>query len=244
MSQKQKNKIIKTETRACDLCGELGRIEAVELLPGGGTLFECHHADGKMHEWATYDGFQDLRNIKTDRENTPEIECPVCHRQGVVKTERDDAKRPDRYSYRISHPDASRCWIKKEHRDAVLKALGRYIPKIENSTTVVQIIDKKKKKREYHERSKLPCPKCTEIGSFHPEMNPPEVIHHYGNSKRPVWHHMSTSKLQKLFWALIPAAENLDHHKQTNAEIMAHIQTAERELGEAKRKMIEKEKYK
>ena len=67
---------------------------------------------------ADNEGFEDFRNIKTDRENTPEIKCPVCHKQGVVKTERDDENRTDRYSYKILHPNGSKCTVSKgENRD-------------------------------------------------------------------------------------------------------------------------------
>ena len=105
----QQNKVVKVEIRVCDLCKEVGRVEAVEMLPGGGILFECNHDSGKHCEWAVYEGFENLRNAKTERMLTPEIKCPKCNEMGVVKTERDDSRRPDRYSYRISHPAGRDC---------------------------------------------------------------------------------------------------------------------------------------
>src|ERR687897_481326 len=100
-------RMLNIETKECNLCKNIGRIEPVEIVPSGGILFECRHPDGTLHEWASFSGLDNLRSVKTDRLRSEEIECPQCNRNGLIKTERLDLKRPDRYSYRISHPDGS-----------------------------------------------------------------------------------------------------------------------------------------
>ena len=172
MSQQQDNKkIIKFETKSCDLCGETGLVEAVEMLPGGGILFECKHDNGKTHEWGEYENIDSYRNIKIDRGNNPEIKCPKCTEIGVIKTEREDPKRPDRYLYRISHPDGHKCRMSGNNRVDVLKYLNRYIPPFQ-STEVEKEQEQepqklKSKLLSVHQRKReqIICPRCDVIGS-------------------------------------------------------------------------------
>lgn len=234
------------ETIKCPICDRPGKVQAVEGVPGDGILYECIHEDGKVCEWARFEGgLGSFKNIKADRMISPEIECPQCGSKGVIKTERNDNNRPDRYSYRISHPNGSRCFIRKENRAVVLKALGRYI---EPSTTTAPapatdaITALPKRKREYHRRPQIRCPKCNEMGSAsnYDHLNIMAVIHHFGGVKKPLWHHMSTPKLRKQFLALVPVTEERDRFKKKMAEIVKMCQVVETAVAEI-RKVAEAE---
>jgi hypothetical protein len=221
MSQEtSNNKIVKFETRVCDLCKEIGQVEAVEMLPGNGILFECKHDSGKECEWAVYsEGLGSLRNIKNDRNISAEIECPQCHNLGVIKTERADNTRPDRYRYRISHPNGGRCRISKESRHIVLKALGRYIEPtgLVATPTIAPLREDKqqqqqqqerprrqeivrKERRPYKKRERIQCPICNEMGNAFMHDNSLVVMHYRGqkgNRKATQEGHFMTTLEQK-----------------------------------------------
>ena len=205
----QQKKIIKTETKACDLCGNMGRVTAVEMLPGGGILFECHHGKRKMHEWAEYKGFEDLRNIKVDRDSSTEMKCPKCSEIGVIKTERDDTKRPDRYSYRISHPDGRRCRLSGKNRDEVLKILSRYIP----NTAEQQSLSKQETHRKNRHLEQIVCPECEKVGGAADYKKSLTVVHQTGNGKN-VQHKMQTIVQKQRFLNAVTTNTLSSYRKQ------------------------------
>ena len=72
-----------------------------------------------------------MRTAKADQPPV-QIDCPECHKPGIIRSERDDTDRtkPDSWNYYVSHPQGlRRCLVKPEHRDVALKAIGRYIAK-------------------------------------------------------------------------------------------------------------------
>ena len=221
----------KMEAVPCRLCSEMGIVRPVEVLPGGGVLFECAHDSGKLCEWAAYEGWGQLRNAKNDRMASPEIqECPKCHEPGVIKTERDDSTRPDRYSYRISHPDGRRCRLSGKDRDVILKLLGRYIPNKEGATTtVVQTTGNRKKKRKYtKDLPKITCPRCNDQASAAVYNGAMTCIHYVKNSG-PIQHRMITPDEKRKFVNQAPSMVNTFRRQE------ARIESLERELAHYKR---------
>ena len=123
---------IHSRRKNCPTCDRECIIEAVEWVPGGGILYQCRHEDGSQpHEYSEYENIDAMRTAKTDQPPVV-IDCPECHNSGVIRSERDDTdrERPDNWKYYIWHPQGlRRCLVASEHRDLVLKALGRYIEK-------------------------------------------------------------------------------------------------------------------
>lgn len=253
--EEQQEQIVKKVTKPCDLCGKVGEVVAVEMLPGNGILFECKHDDDgssssssedkKIHEWAAFQSLSSLRNIKIDRGSNPEIKCPKCTEIGVIKTERDDEKRPDRYSYRISHPDGHRCRMSGKNRDEVLKYLNRYIPdsneredkKNEGETQMQQQQQQKKHKHvRGPKQPQIVCPECSQTGSaaIYQRGTHPCVVHQHGDGKN-TQHTMKTLEQRHAFILAIDKSKISDAKKRnlinkTRQQMFKEIRMHETEI--------------
>jgi hypothetical protein len=152
---------ISKERMPCSICGKMGHRVPVEKLPGDGILWRVRHDDGTICEWGDYDSIENLRSAKNDKPLT-RIECHKCGKVGIIVAERDDpVHRPDIYRYRIRHSDGKRHYVKSEHRDTVLKALGRYIEHPDpvsalQNTSLLPRISKKP--------AEIICPRCRKSG--------------------------------------------------------------------------------
>ncbi len=177
---------IKAETKPCEICQKLGKTVPVERLPGNGILWRVTHKDSTCCEWSEYDSFENLRSPKDDKPSV-DIDCPECGRIGKIGTEREDpVHRPDTYTYKMHHSDGKKCWVKSEHRDIVLKALGRYIDiefwkrqrqaakqKKRNNMMLTETpghlkSDTKRLRKstnEYNNNTKMICPVCEKEGT-------------------------------------------------------------------------------
>lgn len=148
----------------CQVCKKkVGEIIPVEKLPGGGILFRVVHRDGsKPCEWSSYGSIDAIRGSKDDHPSL-ELRCPECNEFGVVKAEQDytDTTKPDTWRYYISHPKGGLHLILPEHRDIVLKALGRYIEK----PTAVAAATEIRTKRKYSKDKQIICPICGKLGT-------------------------------------------------------------------------------
>jgi endogenous inhibitor of DNA gyrase (YacG/DUF329 family) len=152
---------ISTERKPCAICGKTGQRVPVEKLPGKGILWRVSHDDGTNCEWGDYDSIENLRSAKNDNPLT-HIECPKCGKVGMIVAERDDpVHRPDIYRYRIRHSDGKKHYVKSEHRDTVLKALGRYIenPDVVTASQDIPLLPSILKKP-----AEINCPRCKEDG--------------------------------------------------------------------------------
>jgi hypothetical protein len=157
-----KSMYIPPKKTKCPTCERMCLIEAVEMVPGRGILFQCIHEDGSLpHEYSEYADIDSMRASRFD-DPSPEIRCPECSELGIVKAERDesDRNRPDKWRYYIRHPDGKTHIIEdKERRDEVLKAVGRYLPKkrpggslkVEKKKEVQQQQQQQVKKRDHHQ---------------------------------------------------------------------------------------------
>lgn len=199
----------------CNLCKNPGHTRAVEKVPGGGILYECSHKDGSVCEWARFEGGIDsFKNIKADREISPEIQCPQCGSKGIIKTVRRESNRPDRYSYRISHPDGSRCWVNNKNRSIILKALDRYIEPNQSTTVETQEESSKqskkyeiqKVKREYHFRPIVNCFRCGKPGSIANYKSTGKGFIHRDGPKK-IYHYVKTPKHKREFDELMKMLE-------------------------------------
>jgi ribosomal protein L34E len=136
------------------MCSKEAVVEAVEMVPGHGILYRCIHSDGsKECQYSEYENLAAVRSVKADNPK-PEIRCPECKELGIVKGERDDSDRtkPDNWKYYISHPKNGLCLVTEQHRDTVLKALGRYIPKVVNQKSIQKYTHP------------VICPRCSKEG--------------------------------------------------------------------------------
>ena len=184
---------ISPKRRLCPICDKPALVEAIEGIPGG-ILFRSVHDEGKDCIFSKYTDLDALYNAKNDNPS-PELKCPECNDFGLVKAERDDSDRtkPDNWKYYISHPNGGSCLVTNEHRNVILKALGRYIEKEGETSTKV-----KRKKYEHHKP--ILCPKCNQTGK--PGMyNDRVVVLHKVNNKT-VWHSMTTEKERETFLSL------------------------------------------
>jgi predicted RNA-binding Zn-ribbon protein involved in translation (DUF1610 family) len=109
------------------VCQKKGERTQVEGLPRNGTLWRVKHDDGAIHEWARFKSFDDLRDRDED---LVEMEyCPKCNEIGRIGSSRKDPKnKPYQYDYLVFYGEDRTCsMLIQEHRDKVLKKLGRYI---------------------------------------------------------------------------------------------------------------------
>lgn len=132
--------LIQSKVGVCPVCGNEGIQRAVELLPKTGTLMKIRHPDGKEHRWAEYDSIYDVAHQPTKR-NPTIIKCPKCGKRGRINHYHPKKRHPEIVRYLIVHDKIGgtwgkqkytkrdRCYLKPEHRDTVLKKLGRYIRK-------------------------------------------------------------------------------------------------------------------
>ena len=170
----------------CVVCGKSGRIHPKEMLPKAGTVVECIHTDGTTHQWAEYYSMKEMIEKNKRRSSSIVMICPVCGKNGRVTDYHHDNTRPDKVSYLITHETLKgtwgngkstrkhrRCYItNKEHRDVVLKKLGRYIPdetssEIKPSTQHVLDEWNKPKVRSLVgivRRARVNCPRCHKRG--------------------------------------------------------------------------------
>jgi hypothetical protein len=188
---------IPPQKRDCPICEKEAIIEAVEMVPGQGILYRCKHIDGSTE--CEYSEYKDMDAVKTASKDrpSPELGCPECGKLGIVKAERDDSDKtkPDNWKYYISHPRGQCLVSKKEHRDIILKALGRYLEKEGEDHTKV-------KRRKYEHHHSILCPKCDQTGK--PGMykrNRLVVLHQVDN--KTVWHSMTTEKEREIFLSLV-----------------------------------------
>jgi hypothetical protein len=131
--------------KKCIVCDKLGIFQIIEKLPKSGLAVGCFHADGSVHRWATFTSMSAVlsKNKRKSGADPRIINCPNCHKRGRVNDYHTDSQRPDLISYVVVHgkirgkwgtkkghkvSKRNRCYItNKEHRDIILKKLGRYI---------------------------------------------------------------------------------------------------------------------
>lgn len=186
-----------TERRACPTCKRMGLVEPIEMVPGSGVLYRCTHDDGTPQcQWSKFDDLDAVRSAKTDHPRR-ELKCPECKEWGVIVAEQDESDRmkPDNWNYYLSHPTGKRrCLVRPEHRELVLKALGRYIQKLEVS-------GRSRKRQKYPQ---IVCPRCNLIGSTRIRGNNLVVIHrNLGGSGKEKWHSMQTHEQKEKFLSVV-----------------------------------------
>ena len=132
------NMIVDTKRRSsqvlrkqCPICDEIGVVEAVEIVPGGGILYRSTHENGKQCQWSKFPDMDAAQSAKWDQPQQ-EIRCPECNEWGIIVAEIDesDIMKQDNWKYSVSHP-TTKCLITPENRNTILKALDRYIDKNE-----------------------------------------------------------------------------------------------------------------
>jgi predicted RNA-binding Zn-ribbon protein involved in translation (DUF1610 family) len=121
----------------CPVCGQQGIQRAVELLPKTGTLMKIRHPDGKEHRWAEYDSIYDVAH--QPKGNKTIIRCPKCNKKGRINHYHPKKRHTEIVLFLVVHEQIEgkwckqqmskrrRCYLHKEHRDDILKKLGRYI---------------------------------------------------------------------------------------------------------------------
>ena len=189
---------LRTERKECPTCKRMGLVEPVELVPGSGVLYRCTHDDGTPQcQWSKFHDLDAVRSAKTDHPRI-ELKCPECNEWGVIVAEQDESDRmkPDSWNYYLSHPTGKRrCLVKPEHRDLVLKSLGRYIQKPEVS---------RGRKRKSQKHQQIDCPRCNQIGRTRIRGNNLVVIHrNLGESGKEKWHSMRTLEQKEKFLGVV-----------------------------------------
>ena len=189
---------LRTERKECPTCKRMGLVEPVELVPGSGVLYRCTHDDGTPQcQWSKFHDLDAVRSAKTDHPRI-ELKCPECNEWGVIVAEQDenDRMKPDSWTYYLSHPTGKRrCLVKPEHRDLVLKSLGRYIQKLEVS---------RGRKRKSQKHQQIDCPRCNQTGRTRIRGNNLVVIHrNLGRSGKEKWHSMRTLEQKEKFLSIV-----------------------------------------
>lgn len=189
---------LRTERKECPTCKRMGLVEPVELVPGSGVLYRCTHDDGTPQcQWSKFHDLDAVRSAKTDHPRI-ELKCPECNEWGVIVAEQDenDRMKPDSWNYYLSHPTGKRrCLVKPEHRDLVLKSLGRYIQKLEVS---------RGRKRKSQKHQQIDCPRCNQTGRTRIRGNNLVVIHrNLGRSGKEKWHSMRTLEQKEKFLSIV-----------------------------------------
>ena len=54
MIVRTKTTVIRTQTKQCPICDKVGFVDALEMLPGGGTLYLSNDEDGTQCQWSKY----------------------------------------------------------------------------------------------------------------------------------------------------------------------------------------------
>lgn len=189
---------LRTERKECPTCKRMGLVEPVELVPGSGVLYRCTHDDGTPQcQWSKFHDLDAVRSAKTDHPRI-ELKCPECNEWGVIVAEQDenDRMKPDSWNYYLSHPTGKRrCLVKPEHRDLVLKSLGRYIQKLEVS---------RGRKRKSQKHQQIDCPRCNQTARTRIRGNNLVVIHrNLGRSGKEKWHSMRTLEQKEKFLSIV-----------------------------------------
>ena len=188
---------LRTERKECPTCKRMGLVEPVELVPGSGVSYRCTHDDGTPQcQWSKFHDLDAVRSAKTDHPRI-ELKCPECNEWGVIVAEQDenDRMKPDSWNYYLSHPTGRRCLVKPEHRDLVLKSLGRYIQKLEVS---------RGRKRKSQKHQQIDCPRCNQTGRTRIRGNNLVVIHrNLGRSGKEKWHSMRTLEQKEKFLSIV-----------------------------------------
>ena len=123
------------EDKPCPVCKKPGQRRVVELQPNYGELWRVVHDDGTIHEWDEYDSVGSL--YKSRGQADEDVICPVCQELGQIVTYRKDKiHKPFKYDYKISHGNKKQCMmVQEEHRNIILKYLGRYVEQEPEATT-------------------------------------------------------------------------------------------------------------
>lgn len=111
---------------------------AVEKLPKSGIKMVAVHDDGIRHEWVRYDSITQIGKHPPNKPNPKRIVCPKCGKRGRINAFRNSKN--TKIAYLVVHeklpgywgksavPKRRRCYIRDpDHRDIILKKLGRYI---------------------------------------------------------------------------------------------------------------------
>jgi hypothetical protein len=213
MSEDTVTTAIRSTISKCPICEEVGLIKPMEMVPGSGILYNHIHNDGAGPcQWSEFDNAEDSRSGKMDMPS-PEIICPQCGAPGVVVAEQDesDILKIDTWNYYVSHPlGEQRCLVSQNHRDIVLKALGRYIEGIEVTATTPtkQRHQDNRQRSKRVSRPKIICPVCNEIGRaniFYDKTRSPgneqrfRMYHRMSGNKVNVYHNVITPEQKQLF---------------------------------------------
>lgn len=131
--------------KPCPVCERPGQRRVVELQPNYGELWRVVHDDGTVHEGDEYASVGSLYKSRGQIEE--DVICPVCQELGQIITYRKDKiHKPFKYDYKISHGNKKQCMmVEEEHRNIILKYLGRYVeqePETTTTTTTTKEIEK------------------------------------------------------------------------------------------------------
>ena len=132
------------EDKPCPVCKKPGQRRVVELQPNYGELWRVVHEDGTVHEWDHYDSVGSLYKSRGQVEE--DVICPDCQELGQIVTYRKDKiHKPFKYDYKISHGNKKQCMmIQEDHRNIILKYLGRYVEQKPETTTTSKKIELEK----------------------------------------------------------------------------------------------------
>jgi hypothetical protein len=99
------------------------------------VLWRVVDEDGTVHEWDQYGSVESL--YKSRGQADEDVICPVCQELGQIVTYRKDKiHKPYKYDYTISHGNKKQCMmVEEEHRNIILKYLGRYVEQEPETTT-------------------------------------------------------------------------------------------------------------
>jgi hypothetical protein len=132
------NRQIQVTDNICRVCFQSGKIKAVEKLANGTAMLAIHE-DGTEHHWLTYNSLDSVSYRK--REKPKIIVCPKCSKRGRLGEYHPKKNERDKIDFYVYHGKkdgywgkdkkvrkSNRCYIyDPEHRDIILKKLGRYI---------------------------------------------------------------------------------------------------------------------
>ena len=191
----------------------------MEKLPGNGILWRVDHGNGVICEWGDYDSLDDIRNAKGDKPAV-DIRCPECGKMGKIGSIiNDPVQKPDTYTYRIHHADDTMAIhaVKSEHRDIILKVLGRYIDSkpsyVDDAGPIEQSRRKRPHAKGWHRRKSQPiiCVNCQKPGrSAGPtkSLNGYVSVYHKPGqpSGKPYYHLMKIDEWQKQVAPAAPTA--------------------------------------
>jgi hypothetical protein len=140
MKMGTRTRTIAMVSEKCPICDMEGTKQIVERLPKTGVFARFIHNDKSIHEWAEYNDVGDANTYKKTQ-NPTRMRCPICGKMGRINSWNPYQDRPWIVGYQLVHEVIKGgTWGKQkaakrrtchialpEHRDKVLKRVGRYI---------------------------------------------------------------------------------------------------------------------